>query len=644
MNQNKLLLIAVIALASCKSGSENKAETDSSPREVAQYSIEQFYKSSGIYGGSISSDDKTMLVGSNESGIFNAFEIDLATGQRTALTNSTGESIWVNDYVPGTRNILFSSDKGGNENDHIFLKTAGGETKELTPWENAKSQFYGWSRDNKTGYFLSNKRNPQFFDLYKMDTATWNPVMIYQNDNGFEVGGMSSNEKYLALVESLTTSSNNLYLVDNETKKSTRINPEGSEGIYSPLLFSVDNNSMYYLTDEKNEYQYIIKYDIASGAKEKLYSTNWDVMFMNVSFNEKYRIIGVNEDGRNKIYLFDHKTGKQLDFPAVGNGDISSVGISKSENKMRLTIGDGASPNDIYVYDFGSKEMKRLTNSLNPEIKSEDMVRPTVVRYKSFDGLEIPAIYYKPHQAGPEAKVPAVVMVHGGPGGQARVGYFPLVQYLVNHGYAVIDVNNRGSSGYGKSFFKMDNRNHGDKDLKDVVWAKKYLQTLPYIDTAKIGVMGGSYGGYMTLAALCFHPDEFKAGVDIFGVANWLRTLKSVPPYWESFKKALYDELGDPNTADTVRLKAYSPLYNADKIKKPLMVLQGANDPRVLQVESDEIVAQVKKNNVPVEYVVFPDEGHGFVKKQNEIKGYGQIKEFLDKYLKGTPAPANKLN
>ncbi|MGZ5254100.1 MAG: alpha/beta fold hydrolase, partial [Flavitalea sp.] len=557
MTKNQLLLYAVLALASCKSGAENSSESDSTPRQVAQYTIDQFYKSSNIFGGSISLDDKTMLVGSNESGIYNAYEIDLATGQKTALTNSTAESVFANDYVPGTKHIIYSSDKGGNENDHIFLKT-GGMTRDLTPWDNAKSQFYGWSRDNKTGYFASNKRNPQYFDLYKMDTATWNAEMIYQNDNGFEVGGMSSNEKYLALVQSLTTSSNNLFLVDNETKKSTQINPQGSEGVYSPLLFSVDNSSLYYLTDENNEFQYIVKYDIATGAKEKLYSTNWDVMFMNVSFNEKYRIIGVNEDGRNKIYLFDHKTGKQLDFPAVANGDIRSVDISKSENKMRLTIGDGASPNDIYVYDFGTKDLKKLTNSLNPEIKSEDLVRPTVVRYKSFDGLEIPAIYYKPHQAGPDAKVPAVVMVHGGPGGQARVGYFSLIQYLVNHGYAVIDVNNRGSSGYGKSFFKMDNRNHGDKDLKDIVWAKKYLQTLPYVDTAKIGVMGGSYGGYMTLAALCFHPDEFKAGVDIFGVANWLRTLRSIPPYWESFRKALYEELGDPNTADTVRLKAYS--------------------------------------------------------------------------------------
>lgn len=188
----------------------------------------------------------------------------------------------------------------------------------------------------------------------------------------------------------------------------------------------------------------------------------------------------------------------------------------------------------------------------------------------------------------------------------------------------------------------MDNRNHGDKDLKDVVWGKKYLQTLDYIDTSSIAIMGGSYGGYMTLAGLCFHPDEFKAGVDLFGVANWLRTLRSIPPYWETFKKALYDEIGDPNTTDTVRLKQFSPLLHADKIKKPLMVLQGANDPRVLKVESDEIVETVKKSNVPVEYVVFPDEGHGFLKKENEIKGYGQILQFLDKYVKTNQAPGKK--
>jgi dipeptidyl aminopeptidase/acylaminoacyl peptidase len=181
----------------------------------------------------------------------------------------------------------------------------------------------------------------------------------------------------------------------------------------------------------------------------------------------------------------------------------------------------------------------------------------------------------------------------------------------------------------------MDDRNHGDKDLKDCIYGKKYLQSLDYIDGEKIGIIGGSYGGYMTMAAMTFAPGEFKTGVNIFGVTNWLRTLKSIPPYWESFRKALYAEIGDPTTADSLRLHNISPLFHADRIKDPVMVLQGANDVRVLQAESDEIVAAMKKNNVPVEYVVFPDEGHGFLKKENEMKGYSGVLAFLDKHLKG---------
>ncbi len=643
MRPKTLLLFGALAILSCNSVEKNQASN--TPRDVPQYSIDAFYKSTSFIGGALSTDDSRLLLGSNENGIYNAYEIDLATGQKTALTNSDNESVFINDYVPGTRHILYSADKGGNENDHLYLRTADGKIRDLTPGEKEKAQFLGWSRDGKTGYLISNRRSPQFFDLYKMDTVNWSPVMLYRNEKGYDIGAVSEDERYMALVENITTTSTNLFLVDNLTNKTIKINPDNVETQAFPVQFSLDNNSLYYLTDEGgSEFTYVMRYDLPSGKKEKLYSTNWDVMFMNVSFNEKYRVIGVNEDGRNKIYLFDHKSGKKLDFPEVKGGDIRAVQFSRSENKMRMTIGDGKSPNNIYVYDFSTKKLDQLTNSLNPEIKAEDLVAAEVVRYKSFDGLEIPAIFYKPHPASPDNKVPAVVLVHGGPGGQARVGYFALVQYLVNHGYAVLDVNNRGSSGYGKTFYKMDNRNHGDKDLKDVVWGKKYLASLDYIDSSKIGIMGGSYGGYMTLAALCFHPDEFRAGVDIFGVSNWLRTLKEIPPYWESFRKALYEELGDPHTADTVRLKAYSPLNNAEKIKKPLMVLQGANDPRVLKIESDEIVEQVKKNNVPVEYLVFDDEGHGFVKKQNEIKAYGQILEFLDKHVK-TPTPKNtRLN
>lgn len=612
-------------------------------RQVAQYSIEQFYKSSNVGGGAISTDDKELLVSSNESGIYNAYVIDIASGEKKALTSSTKESVFGNDFLPGSTSFIYSADKGGNENDHLFLQRPDGSVKDLTPGAKEKASFFGWSRDNKSMYYMSNKRDPRFFDLYKMDTSSWKPTLVYKNDNGYDVGALSDNERYLALVQTITTSSNHLYLADQQTKQTKLLNSDSVPSNNSPLQFSMDNNTLYYLTDDGSEYQYVVKYDIATGKKEKLYSTNWDVMYMYLSYNEKYRVIGVNEDGKNKIYIFDHKTGAPIDFPKIDDGDIQGVSISRSENKMRLTVGNSKSPNNIYVYDFGTKELKKLTNTLTPEIKEADLVSAEIVRYKSFDGLEIPAIYYKPQQASADNKVPALVWVHGGPGGQSRAGYFSLIQYLVNHGYAILAVNNRGSSGYGKTFFKMDNRNHGEKDLQDCVWGKKYLASLPYIDSTKIGIIGGSYGGYMTLAALCFQPDEFKAGVDLFGVANWLRTLKEVPPYWESFKKALYEEIGDPNTADTVRLKQFSPLLHAGNIKKPLMVLQGANDPRVLKIESDEIVQAVKKNNVPVEYVVFPDEGHGFLKKENEIKGYGQILSFLDQHLKGDTTK-HKLN
>jgi dipeptidyl aminopeptidase/acylaminoacyl peptidase len=207
------------------------------------------------------------------------------------------------------------------------------------------------------------------------------------------------------------------------------------------------------------------------------------------------------------------------------------------------------------------------------------------------------------------------------------------MQFLANHGYVVLGINNRGSSGYGKTFFAADDGRHGREPLLDVIEARRYLQGLDYVDPERIAVMGGSYGGYMVLAALAFHPEEFDAGVNIYGVSNWLRTLESIPPWWESQRRALYQEIGDPETQREM-LVEISPLFHAERIRRPLMVLQGANDPRVLQAESDDIVAAVRANGVPVEYLVFPDEGHGFTKRPNQVRAYGAILEFLDQHLR----------
>jgi len=597
-----------------------------------QYSIEQFYKNTRFDGGMFSEDETRLLVSSDESGIFNVYEIKIENGSKQQITFSDTDSYYAVDYVPGTDQVLYTADKGGNEINHIYLLQDDGLSIDLTPGENENSIFGMWSEDKKSMFYLSNKRDDRFFDLYKMNIVGWKAGMIYRNDEGLDFNDISHNENIFILTKYITTTENKLFLFDRKQGKMTEISEE--PGNYSSSGFSKDDSFLYYITNTGKEFDYLVQYEIATGKRVVLYETNWDVMYSYLSENDKYRVIAINQDGKNNLILMDNQTKSVIDFPEIPDGDIKDVNISESEKNIRLTVGTSKAPNDIYVFNLEDKSLKKLTKSLNPEINPDDLVTAEVVRFKSFDDLEIPAIYYKPLVASKKNKVPALIWVHGGPGGQSRVGYFALIQYLVNHGYAILAVNNRGSSGYGKTFFKMDDLNHGDKDLKDCIWGKKWLQEQEYIDKEKIGIIGGSYGGFMTMAAMTFTPDEFKVGVNLFGVTNWLRTLKSIPSYWESQRAALFAEMGDPTTADSIHLYDISPLFHAENIKNPIMVLQGANDPRVLQVESDEIVAAVKNNNIPVEYIIFPDEGHGFVKKENEINGYGKILEFLDRYLK----------
>ena len=617
------ILFFVFVLAACQ---------NPSPKEVPTYDIQDLFDNISISGGYFSSSEESLIYSSNETGIYNIYEVDITSGSTEQLTFSDQESLFVSSYVPNSTDFIYSADKGGNEINHLYLQRRGGETIDITPGENEKSIFYQWSQDNTALYYLSNKRDSRYFDLYKMEIDTWEPTLVYENTENLSIADISNNEQYLLLSQSVTTSENKFYFVDLTAGKTLEIST--APGSYSSAGFSNDNSSFYYITDVDKEFSYLKKYTIDSDTDEVIYETDWDVMYSYLSKNETFRIIGINEDGKNVIRVFDTQTNEALNLPDFDGGDITSISFSEQENKIRVSVGSSKMPNDLFVYNLEDQSVKKLTNSLNPALDPSHLVEAEVIRYPSFDGLEIPAIYYKPLNASSQNKVPALVWVHGGPGGQSRANFSPLIQYLTNSGYAVLAVNNRGSSGYGKTFYKMDDKNHGEKDLQDCVWGKKWLQEQADIDPDKIGIIGGSYGGYMTMAAMTFTPNEFKVGVNIFGVTNWIRTLKSIPSFWEASRKALYDELGDPYSSDSIRLKKISPLFHADQVKNPVMVLQGANDPRVLQIESDEIVAELKKNNIPVNYVVFEDEGHGFLKKENQIEGYKQIKEFLDFYLK----------
>jgi dipeptidyl aminopeptidase/acylaminoacyl peptidase len=603
---------------------------------VKQYTIEQFMATTRLGGASFSADEKSILFHSNKTGIFNVYSMPVAGGEAKQLTNSTKESTFAVSWFPADARFLYRYDKGGNENEHLYLRELDGKERDLTPGDKTKAQFYGWSQDRKSFFFGTNARDPKFFDIFEMSIADLKPTLVYKDETGYQLGAISDNKKFIAFGKpGNSTADADIYLLNTETKEMKNITAHSGDVDNSPETFDPASKFLFFLSDDGSEFKSIVRYDLANGGKTVAEKTSWDVAFVSFSRTGKYRLVGTNEDARTKVKVYEGETDKLVPLPPLPEGDISGIRFSDSETKMAFYHDGARSPANLYVYDFATQKPLKLTESLNPEINAADLVDSRVVRYKSFDGAEIPAILYQPKGATAQAKVPAIVRVHGGPGGQARMPYSAGVQFLVNHGYAVLDVNNRGSSGYGKTFFKADDQKHGREPLWDCVEAKKYLQTLDYVDGKKIGIMGGSYGGYMVLAALAFKPEEFNAGVDIFGVSNWVRTLQSIPPYWEAERKSLYAEIGDPNTQLDM-LREISPLFHADKITKPLIVLQGANDPRVIKPESDEIVDAIKKKKGVVEYVVFDNEGHGFTKKANEIRGNKAILDFLDKYLKGS--------
>ncbi len=627
-------LIAVLAFSSSFAVfADSVGGHAAAARPTKQYKIEEFIETVGVSGAAFNANETRILFSSNKSGIWNAYSMPTTGGDWTQVTKSTTDNNYAVSYFPNDDRLLTTRDQGGNELNHLYVIALDGKETDLTPGDNHQANFNGFSHDGAYFFVSSNERDPKFFDLYRYDSKTYQRSLIYNNANGYEIGPISNDQHWLALSKTNTTNDSDLFVVNLADAKLTKLSEHKGDANFSGQDFSPDSKWIYYTANDAGEFAELRRVNLESWKHEVVQKADWDIRYSYFSYNGKYRVTAINEDGSTKLEIIDVASGKAIKLPKLPAGEISGGTISRSEKKLAFYLNGDRQPNDLYLFDF-KNEPKQLTRSLNPAIDAEDLVSSSVVRFKSFDGMQVPNILWKPYQATAKNKAPALVWVHGGPGGQTTRAHSAFIQYLTNHGYVVLGINNRGSSGYGKTFYAADDGKHGREPLWDTVAAKKYLQSLDYVDPDKIGIIGGSYGGYMTVAALAFQPDEFKVGVDIFGVTNWLRTLENIPPYWESYREALYKEIGNPVTQRDFLIET-SPLFHADKIKKPLMVLQGANDPRVIKAESDEIVAAVKKNGVPVEYVVFPDEGHGFVKKKNQIEGYGKVLIFLDTYLRG---------
>ena len=603
--------------------------------DIPSYSAEAFYDTEQVFGASFSADETRILMTSDRTGVMNVYSQPVSGGTAETLTSSTTDANLGIAFFPNDDRILFTADQGGNELNHLYVLTAGEAPVDITPGENLKAGFSGFSEDGERFFVTSNERNPQAFDLYEYRAEDVSRRLVFENPGGFQPGPVSGDGRYLAVTKARNNADSDIYLVDLQEPAADprHLTPHEGDASHGALTFDPEVSELLYATDAHGEFVEAWAYDLEMGEHRPVVQADWDVFTVYFSKTGTYQVSAVNVDASTEVTVVDTRSGETLEFPEVPGGDVSGVSFSPNETKMAFYVNSDTSPSNLYVWDLESGEAQRLTDTLNPAIAEANLVDGEVIRYPSFDGLDIPSILYRPRQATASSPAPALVWVHGGPGGQSRKGYRAQIQHLVNNGYAVLAVNNRGSSGYGKTFFHLDDKRHGDVDLKDCVEARTYLESLDWVDGSRIGIIGGSYGGYMVGAALAFEPEVFDVGVNIFGVMNWVRTLSSIPPWWGAARDSLYAELGDPET-ELERLTAISPLFHTENIVRPLFVVQGANDPRVLQVESDEIVEAVRKNGVPVEYVIFPDEGHGFRNRDNRIESADRILGFLDTHLR----------
>lgn len=586
-----------------------------------------------------SRDAKSLLISSNLSGFFNAYKVSCA-GELTQLTFSSKQHLRPIAAFPSDDRILMTKDVGSCENTQLYILSPNGEEQLLQPNPNVKVSFLGFISGSNSFYCLSNQRRPTLFDLYLVngDSLKWD--LIYCNDLTALPCAVSGDSKYLALMKINSSNDADVLLYDFEHSELIRLSSQFPPSYCRFASFDPSSTYLYYLTDADSESTYVLEVNIRTGKSRVIEQKPFSILQYRFSHTGKYRVIFYDKDGGTQVEILDHRQSHSLKLIGDDEFSVGPVAFSLDDSSVSYFAESNTAPVALFVHTFEHSQTRQIcwpmasdqVTSRKPEQSREAVVAESL-RYPSFDGLSIPSFLWRPGKASEDNKLPALVWVHGGPGGQIRKGYNSRTQLLVRAGYVVLGCNYRGSFGYGRSFFEADIGKQGYEPLWDIIYAKYFLCSLPYVDATRIGIIGSSFGGYLVLAALAFHAHEFSAGIDICGVSDWICMLESLPPHWSGLQqRSFYQKIGHPEK-DRDRLRQISPLFHAERIAKPLMVLHGANDRRVPKIQSDRMVEAVKRNGGIVEYLVLQDEAHGLRQPANAAKAYNAILEFLDRYL-----------
>jgi dipeptidyl aminopeptidase/acylaminoacyl peptidase len=524
-------------------------------------------------------------------------------------------------------------DCDGNERDQILLVSRdGGEVLRLTHAPDAIHTFGGWSPDGRQIAFGSNRRDPSCFDLYTLDIDSGEERCVLRTEGHFTPVAWSPVGDQLLVQEQRSNSDQDLHLLDLAAASLRCVTAHAGEARYESARFLPDGRAVLLCTDQDRDFLALARLDTKLGRLRPLLERRADVESCDVSADGKRLVALLNRDGWSELLVsrLDERLLRGV-VSARLPGVAAGCRIAAGGNRIALSLHGPTTNLNVWSMDPETTARTRWTQAPMGDLERLPLVEPTQVNYLTHDGLEIPALLYRPHGSGNERR-PAVVHIHGGPEAQDRPGFSPVYQYLAHRGYVVLAPNVRGSTGYGKAYSHLDDRENRVAALRDVEFAGRWLKSCGFVDPDRIGIMGGSYGGYTVLACLTRQPAMWAAGVDIVGIANFETFFKHTGPWRRRLRAREY---GDP-VKDAALLRRLSPIHKIDRIRAPLMVVQGANDPRVPQEESDQMVEQLRARSHPVEYLLFADEGHGIVKIPNRIKAYTAIGEFLDRHLMPT--------
>jgi dipeptidyl aminopeptidase/acylaminoacyl peptidase len=578
----------------------------------------------------LSADGGRVAYVDDSSGSFNITVQPVAGGGARQLTTFPNRTVWELSWHPDGRSLVFEADVDGDEKRQIFLvDAAGGQPRALTDAPGVQFNLgFGdpFSPDGTRLVYAGNDREPTNQDILLRDLTTSEVRRVLASGGMLLAGQFSPDGARLCALHLRDSSSDHVaYVVPAGGGAAGRLTPEDSQSLYWPGPWLPDGSGFLVLSNADREFTGLAALDADSGKLSWLETPPWDIDDVAMSADGRVLVWLVNVDGASELHARDLVTGRQLPTPVLPTGKAWCLETSAGGETVTMQLSTPTDPANVVSADLATGELRKVTDITPAGADRAGMVSPELVHIPAPEGRRIPAYLYRPRgRAGEQSGV--VLAIHGGPTVQERPGYQAFYQYLLHHGVGVLAPNVGGSTGYGRSYMMRVYRDWGGRDLADFAAVAEWLRAQPWVDPARIGLYGRSYGGFAVLSCVARLPEVgWAAAVDVCGISNLLTLSRSSPPTWRSRVAAI---IGDPDT-DGEFLLSRSPVTYADNIRTPLFILQGANDPRVPQQESDQIVERLRSRGVEVRYDVYPDEGHGFAKRHNRIQADTDAGQFL---------------